>query len=154
MCHRISHQVSDAAILMVCVLVYGAGCEKSEFPTTYPVKGRVLLTGDQPLTGGVVEFECVAQTEFRGFSKIGNDGTFGPVVVYKSNGRETPGLTAGEYRVRVIPYKDEETRGKDPFPKRYQDFTASKLTVTVTASDNNFTVRLDSTKASAEKKDQ
>jgi hypothetical protein len=68
-------------------------------------------------------------------------------MVFKSNGRETAGLTAAEYRVRVIPYQDDEGRGSGPVPKRFQNFAESGLTITVAAQDNDVTVRLDATKA-------
>jgi hypothetical protein len=134
-------------LLMVLMMMVCCGCDKPEFPTTFPVKGKVLLAGDKPLSLGTIEFECVAQPEYRGFCRIAMDGTFGPVMVYKSNGRETAGLTAGEYRVRVIPHKDDESRGADPFPKRFQEFAESGLTITVVAPDNDVTVRIDPSKA-------
>ena len=150
---RLFPPARGAAFLIGCAFAAGAGCNKSEFPTTYPVKGKVLV-GDKPIPqGGTVEFECVAQPEFRGFSRVAPDGTFGPVAVYKSNGKETQGLIAGEYRVRVIPNRDDEARGPEPFPKRFQDFVESGLTTTVEARDNDITVTVDPSKPAPAKKD-
>jgi hypothetical protein len=107
-----------------------------------PVKGKILLPGDKPLTEGGVEFVGVDKVLVAVQGKLEPDGTFS----LGSSGA-TEGVPAGEYRVRIIPGPSTYTktaRGKGqvldrrklPFNTKYLDEDTSGLTVSVKDGDN------------------
>jgi hypothetical protein len=124
-----------------------AGCGESSALNKpfYPVKGKVILADGNPLTTGSVLFGGVT-TNISVAAPIGSDGAF------EFTG-DKPGLPAGEYRVAIvlegrqgIQAKSSRSRPKEnlPFPAKYLDEDASKLTANVKAdsSSNDFTFTL------------
>ncbi len=94
-----SARVVTAGNLAFVVLALGAvaGCGG---PTTYPVKGRVQLTGGgdvSALAGHVVTFESV-DSGINGTGEIQPDGTF-TLTTYKEN----DGAAPGQHRVALTP---------------------------------------------------
>ncbi|HXG08852.1 MAG TPA: hypothetical protein VNK04_03605 [Gemmataceae bacterium] len=148
--------ISPLSVAVACVAVAGCG---ADFPKTYPLSGTVLLPNGKPLPGGKIEFESVADPNLRGFGELEKDGTFARVYTYRSDGKETQGLIAGEHRVRFEPpvRDEEEGGGRDPgeegygsvsrrkpplIDPRYRSFDTSGLKITIPAPDNRVTIQL------------
>lgn len=104
------------------------------------------MADGKPLTTGSVLFVGVT-TNISVAAPIGSEGAF------EFTG-DKPGLPAGEYRIAILlegrqsnQAKSSRSRPKDnlPFPARYLDEDASKLTANVKAdsSSNDFTFTLD-----------
>jgi hypothetical protein len=126
-----------------------AGCSQSggdaaPTPSTVTVKGKVLLPGGQPATGGVVLFEPVeGGTEAYGL--LNKDGTF----TIKTFGGTQDGAVPGKYKVAVTPnhHHPELTKaaaeeGRRSIPKKYWKADTTDLTADVTSSTGELTFRL------------
>jgi hypothetical protein len=132
----------DVGSAVSMVLAAGlSGCGQSEAPpivSVYEVKGKVLLAGGKPLSGGHVYF-VPKDGATTSDAKIGPDGTFS-----LTTGNSGEGAPPGEYKVRIEP--DDPTllaiggptkRGKRlPFPARYLDEDGSGLTAKVEPKNN------------------
>lgn len=119
------------------------GCSGSDGPsrvTVYPVRGKVLDRGGQPLRGGhiyLVSSEGALTPE----GPIGPDGTFS--VATANSGEGAP---VGDYKVRIEP-SDARALVADPrvargarrlpFPSKYLDEDRSGLRVRVEARTNS-----------------
>ncbi len=141
-----SNWLSTFPVCAIALLAI-AGCGESSALTQpfYPVKGKVVLADGKPLTTGSVLFVGVT-TNISIAASIGSDGAF------EFTG-DKPGLPVGEYRVAIglegrqgTQAKSSRSRPKEniPFPAKYLDDDASKLTADVKAdsSSNDFTFTL------------
>ena len=142
-CAPISWVVRGVIVLTMAGLAsVVAGCgDSSAAPrntTVYEVKGRVLLPGGKPLSGGHVYFvpsDGVLTPE----ASIGPDGTFSLV-----SGPAGEGAPVGEYKIRIEPPDPSSfasallTRGRKrlPFSAKYLDEDSSGLKVAVKAEAN------------------
>jgi|GEM_PF-1110112 len=109
--------------------------------TVYPVKGKVLLPGGQPLTSGRVVFLPLGALMIESSGPIQSDGTFS-----LSTAESGEGAPPGEFRVRIEP--DASTSNgasagarsarsrRLPFPAQYADEETSGLTATVKPEPN------------------
>jgi hypothetical protein len=106
----------------------------------YPVKGKVLLPDDKPLTSGSVEFVGAKGVMASVMGKLGSDGAF---TLGSPETRE--GAPAGEYVVRIIPDSSSyvaTNKGKAvdrqhlPYSPKYLDETSSGLTAVIKEGDN------------------
>ena len=115
-------------------------------PTSYPVKGKVLLPDGKPLTSGRIMFVSNASGLTFG-GTIGADGTY----ALKSDARE--GAPEGNYKVRIeidetsLPQakgRKGQRSAQLPFDNKYTDKDASQLTATVKPDENsnNFEFKL------------
>jgi hypothetical protein len=133
--------------LSAAMVIGSAGCGESfRLPTTYPVKGKVLLPDGQPLTSGRIML--ISQESGLTFGgTISADGTY----TVKSGTRE--GAPAGNYKVRIeidetsLPQakgRKGQRSARLPFDNKYTDEDASQLTATVKPdeSSNNFEFKL------------
>ena len=122
------------------------GQESFRLPTTYPVKGKVLLPDGKPLTSGRIMF-ISTETGLTFGGTIGSDGTY----IVKSGTRE--GAPAGNYKVRIeidetsLPQAKARKGQRStqlPFDNKYTDEDASQLTATVKPDENsnNFEFKL------------
>jgi hypothetical protein len=94
----------------------------------FPVKGKVLLPGGQPLRAGRIEFVPSKEPGRLAYGAIVADGTF--TLQTRQPG---DGAIPGDYKVRIlIPEKREFSR-----LARYRDEDSSRLTATVRAEPNN-----------------
>lgn len=104
--------------------------------TTYPVKGKVVLSDGKPLTSGVIVFALPEKgMEFE--APLEADGSF---ALKSSYGEGAP---EGSYKIRIQPDvtkpvdpKARRSAAKPPYPVKYGDETTSGLTVVVKPSDN------------------
>jgi hypothetical protein len=96
----------------------------------YPVKGRVLLADDTPLTGGSVHF-IPTRGGLPASGRITTDGTFS----LKSKSRD--GAAPGDYKVRIEPSaellaRNGRTATKLPFASKYREYDGNTgLTATI-----------------------
>jgi hypothetical protein len=140
-------RIQRTVAVYVIALCAFAGCGESSSLNKpfYPVKGKVILADGKPLTTGSVLFVGVS-TNISVAAPIGSDGAF------EFTG-DKPGLPVGEYRVAIglegrqgTQAKSSRSRPKEniPFPAKYLDEDASKLTADVKAdsSSNDFTFTL------------
>ena len=104
-------------------------------PKTYPVRGKVFYKGDQPLSGGVIQFQSEADPSLTRMGDIELDGTFSLATLFQNERLE--GTTEGRYHVTVIPRMSEN----HPVPI-YQ----LPRVYTVKAEDNYFAIELEKTK--------
>jgi hypothetical protein len=79
-----------------------AGCSGSENqgPTTYPVRGKVVLKSGVPLAGGTIHFHALGGSSLPTLGEIQTDGTFTLETI--AEGRKFPGAVAGQHRATVI----------------------------------------------------
>lgn len=113
------------------VCLSAVGCGRSDFPRTYPLRGKVVLKDGRALPGGYIEFESTDEAKWRGAANIEEDGAFEGAVASK-DGKETDGLVGGEYLVRIEPRRgDSEDRPAVRVPARYRDFQTSGLKVVI-----------------------
>jgi hypothetical protein len=114
------------------------GCSGSGMvgaPKTYPVRGKVFYKGDQPLAGGVIQFQSESDPSLTRVGDIEPDGTFSLVTLFQNE--RLDGTTEGRYHVTVIPRMAENK----PVPI----FQLPRV-YTVKAEDNYFSIELDKTK--------
>jgi hypothetical protein len=139
---RLVPSASLASILCAMLALPGAvGCGSGKLKT-YPVTGKVVYKGTgevaKKLAGGYVIFESVSDpANNNGQGQIEEDGTFalGSVI----DGANVGGVLAGEYRVRVVPPKDGESRRtiRGLLDPRFERFDKSDLRLTVKAGNND-----------------
>jgi hypothetical protein len=116
-----------------------AGCGPKSLPALekpFPVRGKVLLPGGQPLQGGQVTFYPFGDAvvgRFPAFGFPGKDGTF-ELMAYKE-----PGVPAGKYKVVIAPRDEGDAPGSNSarIPKVYQSRDTTPIQVDVQAQENN-----------------
>ena len=143
-----SEERAGAALSMfaigLCVTFLGAGCSGGNAIKTYPVVGKVeIKDGDVAiLTGSGVELKSESDENLRPIGNIDSTGRFTVKTLYK--GELLEGAPEGKYKARIIlgdPSDEGVPKRKgDPINKRYLDFDASKLSVTVPGGDYTMTV--------------
>ena len=88
------------AALVGLVLFAPSGCStKATLPEVYPVRGKVVFEGGQPVAGGSVTFQPQDDSAVSTSGVIGPDGTFS-LFSFKA-GVRAAGATAGPHRVIV-----------------------------------------------------
>jgi hypothetical protein len=125
---------------LVGLLLLASGCGPKVLPPVpkpYPVRGKVLLPGNQPLRGGVVTFRPVGDApdrRYQGFGFPKPDGTF-EITSFRAGDGVAPGL----YKVTIGPREEGELRGSNAgaVPKKYQSETTTPLTIEVKAEENS-----------------
>lgn len=124
-----------AALVLAAV-----GCESDKLKT-YPVTGRVVYKGSGEaavkLAGGSVYLESVADPKnVQATGQIEEGGVFalGSVV----HGKSVEDVLPGEYRVRVRPPTNDNTKrpARGLIDPRYQTFDKSGIRLTIAAGAN------------------
>jgi hypothetical protein len=135
--------------LSAAVAIASGGCgirDNFSLPTTYAVKGKVLLPDGKPLTSGRIMF-ISKESGLTFAGTIGSDGTY----TVKSAARE--GAPAGNYKVRIeidetsLPHAKGGKGQRSvqlPFGNKYTDEDTSELTASVKPDEtsNNFEFKL------------
>lgn len=137
---RVGFRLSTVSGLLALVCLLNISCSSEKY---YPVKGKVLLN-DQPLANATVAFHPKGANDLKTTTSTGvtkEDGTF----TLTTGGKE--GAPAGEYIVTIIcsetvgVKKGEIATGPpetvDKLKGMYSDKSKSKITVTITAGENN-----------------
>lgn len=134
------------AALLMSALIVAIGCNRGPtLPDTAQAKGKILMPGGQPLSGGRLEFKATERPMIDAFADIQKDGTF----VVESFTKEG-GAVPGNYIVVVSPF-DYHAKGGNPkklpyadsIPAKYQDASRSDLKVAIeSGKDNSFTLQL------------
>jgi hypothetical protein len=123
-------------VILLSLVTVGCGLGGLAGSNDYPVKGKVTLADGKPLISGRVIFVS-DETALSHGGTIAPDGSF----ELKQGSRE--GAPAGNYKVRVeieeshLP-KARKNSSNLPFPARYLDEDASKLTASVKPNGENF----------------
>ena len=117
------------ALSAILTMLAGGCGEKSEFPATEPVSGKVTYKG-QPVTKGTITFQSDAGQTATGM--IGPDGTY-----TLSTFGEKDGAIPGHHKVMVIANDADPTlmpgsspgykTPKDLVPKKYSELNTSGL---------------------------
>jgi hypothetical protein len=109
------------------VLLAASACApKATLPELYPVRGKAVYEGGEPLRGGSVSFQPLDHPEVSTAGAIGPDGTFS-LSSFKA-GIRLPGATVGPHRVVV--YFANPSTPTHPFATPF----------IVEAKDNEFTL--------------
>jgi hypothetical protein len=138
---RGSGQQTGVGALVILLLFHG--CSTAGLKT-HPVEGKVeIKDGDVAmLAGSAVELMSEADENFRAHGNIDAKGHFAVKTLHK--GEVFPGAPEGKYKARIImgdPSDEGVPKRKgDVVHRRYLDFNASKLTVTVPSGDYTVTV--------------
>lgn len=116
--------------VLIGIALGGCG-EKVQLPQTYPVRGRVVYKGGDPMAGGVVQFQARSDPRLLTTGETGADGTF--ALTTQVGHRKLPGAIAGEHQVTVVPPMPAD-QSVEPIilPHPY----------TVEAKDNFFTIEI------------
>jgi hypothetical protein len=133
-----ARQLPQALTPLLLVWLVATGCGGSggiAAPKTYPVRGKVVYKGDQPLSGGVIQFQSKSDPSLTRMGDIESDGTFSLATLFQNERLE--GTPEGQYHVTVIP------RMSDNKPVPIYQLPGVH---TVKAEDNYFTIELDKTK--------
>jgi hypothetical protein len=97
---RCRRRVGLPALLAGLTLLAASGCQKAAtLPEIYPVRGKVVFEGGQPLPGGIVTFQSQNEPAVSTSGVIGPDGTF--LLHSFKAGIRAPGAVAGPHRVVV-----------------------------------------------------
>jgi hypothetical protein len=123
-------------IVGLCSLV-GAGCaRKGPPPKTYPVGGKVVLPGGQPLSGGWVTLHPKDPPGNEAVGMVAKDGTF----VLGTFGKDD-GALPGRYTITVGPLPGASAAlnagPRSQIPTRYWEPGTSPLTFEVKAGEKN-----------------
>jgi hypothetical protein len=114
-------------------LASAGGCG-TPLPPTYPVTGKVVLRGGQPVPGGAVHLKSNSDPTLTVTGAIGEDGTF---ALQTLRGKTlTPGAPEGAYVVTVLPPAAPDQRLAMPpyvMPKPFE----------VRAGDNHLEITVD-----------
>jgi hypothetical protein len=125
------------------LLLAAAGCGPKALPAVVkpvPVRGKVLLPGDRPLTGGVVTFRPVGEPiagRYQGWGFVKPDGTF--EVAAFSDATKGGGVAPGKYKVIISVREEGEPTGSNAqlIPKVYTEETTTPLTIEIASGDND-----------------
>jgi hypothetical protein len=120
------------------VILVLAGCGPKSMPAIdkqYPVRGKIVFAGGQPLQGGQVYFYPVGESTARktpAYGFPGKDGSF-QLTAFKLN----DGLAPGRYKVVIAPKEEGEPRGSNAasIPKTYQSRDTTPLQVEIQAEE-------------------
>lgn len=123
-----------AAAGLIILLFISTGC--SQF-TYVPVRGKVTVKGDKPVTWGAVVLTPDKDNKFRAFPR----GTINPDGTYEVNSEDRSGVPIGSYIVCVVAKKGEGRRGNAPavtrdpilFSPKYLEPDSSPLRIEVVA---------------------
>jgi hypothetical protein len=85
--------VKVAALAVVGIVGCGSG------PKTYPVKGKVVFKGGEPVTDGRIQFQSTTEPPFKALGDIGEEGSFA-LTTYLGR-KKVSGAPAGAYHVVV-----------------------------------------------------
>lgn len=135
--------MSAHAISLCLLLTVLMGCS-AKGPKTYPVQGKVVVKdGDLALlVGSHVELLQDGDSSLRPSGKIDGNGNFTLQTLHQ--GKILPGAPEGKYKARVILGDESDTgvpkRKSDPIHKRFLDFEASGLSVTIPSGDYTIAV--------------
>ena len=119
-------------ISTACVVLSGAGCgsKRPNLPATYLVRGTVVDSAGQPLTGGAIYFKSSEKDRLEATGDIGSDGKFELRTV--ALGERLSGAIAGKHTVVVVPAgKPGDIPPAMELPE-----------VVVEPKDNEFTIKL------------
>ena len=133
-----ARHLSLALTPLVLAGLVATGCGGSggiAAPKTYPVRGKVVYKPDQPLSGGVIQFQSATDPSLTRMGDIATDSTFSLATLFHNERLE--GSTEGQYHVTVIP------RMSDNKPVPIYQLPG---VYTVKAEDNYFSIELDKTK--------
>jgi hypothetical protein len=83
-----------AAVTLVGIVGCGGG-----MPRTYPVKGKVVFKGGQPVTDGRIQFQATTDPQVKALGDIANDGSFSLTTYVEA--KNAKGAPAGTYHVVV-----------------------------------------------------
>jgi hypothetical protein len=126
------------ACLCSLLLIHGCGFQASPPPRTYPVRGKVVLAGGEPLAGAVVTLHPKDPPGNEALGYVETDGTFKMGTFAKEDG-----AIPGRYVVTVEPLANRTPGGKAKpnalvarIPRRYWGPETSQLEVEVKAQDN------------------
>jgi hypothetical protein len=125
------------------LLLVAAGCTGKALPAVpkpFPVRGKVLLAGDRPLTGGVVTFRPVGDQSdgrYQGWGFVKPDGTF--EVAAFSDATKGGGVAPGKYKIVMSTREEGEPRGSNAhlIPKQYTEEATTPLTIEIAVGDND-----------------
>ena len=120
------------SVVGLAVIFTGCGGSSLSTPTTYEVKGKVVLPNGKPLSAGRVTFVAADGLRPQVSGDIQPDGAF-------SLSTRVPGDGAapGKYKVRIEPAEGKNRRAIRPgFPVKYVDEDSSGLVVTVRSESN------------------
>jgi hypothetical protein len=133
-----AQSVRGMAVVCVGLCVLDVGCKSEPKLKSHIVRGTVVYKGsNQPATkfeGGYVILDPVPHTgNVIAQGTINDEGCFsiGSVI----EGKSTPGVMTGEYRVRVVPVGNDATgrANRRMIQPKYMSFDTSGLKLTVTA---------------------
>jgi hypothetical protein len=82
-----------AAAALVGIVCCGCGIK------TYPVKGKVVFKGGQPVTDGRIQFQSTTDPQMKGLGDIDKDGSFSLTTYVEA--KTASGAPAGTYHVVV-----------------------------------------------------
>jgi hypothetical protein len=124
------------ASLIACLAVTACQTTRAKRPKTYPVVGRVVFKNGEPLTGGAVEFQSLADSSLTTRAEIQWNGTFSVFTLV--NNKKVPGAIEGQHRVSVVP----------PMPQNQviELLEPVRPIVTVEPGDNDFTIEVEKVK--------
>lgn len=99
-------------VLLALALTVPAGCGP-KFPKTYPVKGKLKVTGAKLAKGSTIMFQSTSLNKEDGTpvsadGVIQDDGTF--TIETKMFGKSRPGAVEGEHNVLIA---EPDQRGRD-----------------------------------------
>src|SRR6476659_5280430 len=124
-------------LITLSTLLVVTGCGPKSMPAIdkqYPVRGKIVFAGGQPLQGGQVFFYPVGETTAKtpAFGFPGRDGSF-QLTAFKLNDGRAPGT----YKVVIAPKEEGEPRGSNAasIPKAYQSRDTTPLQVEIKAEE-------------------
>jgi hypothetical protein len=132
------HTKVRVTVAAACLLTLTAGCGQRE-PKTYPVAGKVVLSGGDTakLVGHYVEAALESDPAVRASGVIGPDGNFTLETLHA--GAILTGAREGKYQVRIVP-ADEDDEGRKlkqpPVSPKHLKFETSGLSFQVPANGN------------------
>ena len=121
--------------LAAALALFLAGCG-SDLPKTYPVSGRITLSGADAsqLAGHHVEVVSASDPDNRASGVIAPDGAFKLETLHA--GAILSGVREGTYQVRILRAEEDDDGNKlrkPPVADRYLQFQKSGLTLSVPA---------------------
>lgn len=127
-------------LLVIALLSNVSGCQSAKQPPkTYPVTGKVIYKGGQPLTGGAVAFTQPNSTDGSTSvaGRIQDDGSFALETMVDTI--KVAGAPPGDYQVNITPLMGQD--------QSFEPIRGPKGTFKVEAKeDNNFTFEVEKIK--------
>jgi hypothetical protein len=134
-------QIMWRVTVSFCLIFAGCGPRAlPSVPTPVPVRGKVMLAGNRPLTGGVVTLRPTgegAQGRYQGWGFVKPDGSFEVAAFGDAN--KGGGIAPGKYKVIIGMREEGEPRGSNAYliPKQYTQESTTSLTVDVADGEND-----------------